>query len=175
MNVEFLNMFTVNRLCAIIKMLQYCQDKHMDPKDFMDGRTYHKIRAHLKQIVELGSDPAEKNTVCPSLEEIQFILTIEKDQLDHIIDILKNSLIVPYNSIYFSVYDDKLNQISIKNKSLMERIQTRINEERRSTNIMPSNEMRELTLEKTPEQEEPHKRLKIDDSNSETEIGRAHV
>jgi len=50
-----LNMYAVNRLAAVAKMLQYCIDNGMTINEFMEKRTYQKIKARLNQRMSINS------------------------------------------------------------------------------------------------------------------------
>eukprot|EP00826_Nyctotherus_ovalis_P048810 TRINITY_DN5791_c0_g1_i24.p1 TRINITY_DN5791_c0_g1~~TRINITY_DN5791_c0_g1_i24.p1 ORF type:complete len:398 (-),score=77.27 TRINITY_DN5791_c0_g1_i24:13-1206(-) len=91
--IQFLNMFAVNRLSAIAKMLQYCADNGTTVAEFMDDRTYQKVKARLKRAEEAVLMGDAKEVVCPSLEEVDFLLSLGKENVADAIGVLKLSLI----------------------------------------------------------------------------------
>ena len=92
----FLNMEAVNRLAAIAKMLQYCDEKKINVTEFVEDRTYQKVKAKLKQSVV--DNNTYKLIYCPSLEEIPYLLSIETEFLGKIIDCLKEDILRGFNS-----------------------------------------------------------------------------
>ena len=124
--IEFLNMGVINRLCAIAKMYQYCHDNFINEKEFMDGRTYQKIKARLNQLdkykMESHIDTNKEIMYLPSLDEIPFLLSIGYDNLNRYILILKTAIMSCTERNYITKYDEQLEIITKSNRSLIRRI-----------------------------------------------------
>ena len=137
-----LNMFAVNRLSAIAKMLQYCKDNKLTTTEFMEDRTYQKIKSRYKQQcssaifgkLTFGTTTSHfhaENMSCPALDEIDYLLSIGKDRLDSTISYLKAVLVSPAESFsnYFRtlpVIEQEFSTISSKNRSIFKKISDKI-------------------------------------------------
>jgi len=133
LDVQFLNMPVVNRLAAIAKMLQYCTDNGMTVKDFMNGRTYQKIRAHLKQIEE--PEHEGEISICPSLDEIPYLQSIGNDNLLSVTESLKSTVTSTMSGGYMKRYEE-LKELEERNRNIISKIREKIAEEDKSTTLL---------------------------------------
>eukprot|EP00826_Nyctotherus_ovalis_P020268 TRINITY_DN1634_c0_g1_i1.p1 TRINITY_DN1634_c0_g1~~TRINITY_DN1634_c0_g1_i1.p1 ORF type:complete len:492 (-),score=92.54 TRINITY_DN1634_c0_g1_i1:348-1823(-) len=128
LDVQFLNMFAVNRLAAIIKMRQYCFDNGITLEDFVNGRTYQKIKAHLKQIEELVPESEKETRICPSLEEIPYLQSIGADSLPALALFLKDTLMTSVGHECLPRYEE-LKQVEANNRRIIQKVREKMNSE----------------------------------------------
>lgn len=102
--IPFLSLYAVNRLTAIAKMLNYCQDSRIDVQQFQQGRTKQKIAAlqsRRKSFLEEQRIFHTENSIIEesffSLEELDYLLNLNLSKLDQIIDSLKSTLLSSSN------------------------------------------------------------------------------
>ncbi len=108
---RILNMHAINRIAAIAKMEQYCFDTHTSVEQFQEGRTAQKLKALLHQHkcaveshVSFSSkghhrpstfSPNGKSTsaaepwVYPSLDDMDYLLGIDRNRLEEVMEELK--------------------------------------------------------------------------------------
>lgn len=110
------NVKAVNRLAAIGKMLQYCVDNGMTIEEFMEDRTYQKVKARLNQ---------KASIYLPRLEEMSYLLSIGKYNVDFNIELLKSQLVSPYRYMG-SALEGELEETARKNRRLLESLKTRL-------------------------------------------------
>ena len=122
---EVLNMYAVNRLAAVAKMLQYCIDNGMTINEFVEKRTYQKIKARLNQRKSIGSAESCDSSYLPGLDEFDYLISIGKYNLDLTIDLLKNQLSSWCRGTE-SGMERELKVIALKNRMLLESIKSRI-------------------------------------------------
>lgn len=173
-NIEFLNVASINRLLAIAKMLQYCLDNGITVAEFLDDRTYQKIKARLKRLEEtvLLAPPGtvKEKIYCPSLDEIPFLLLLGKDNIEGTIDTLKDSL-TSVCSMNFSLKREKeLVEISERNRKLVAKISERIATTKEIT--IPQIEIDNTIFKRRYKKAKCQKRQKLDDSESDTNTTR---
>lgn len=128
LDVQFLNMSAVNRLTAIIKMRQYCFDNGVTLEDFVNGRTYQKIKAHLKQIEELAPENERETKLCPSLEEIPYLQSLGADTLPALTQALKNALITSAGCEQLGRYEE-LKLVEAANRKIIQRVREKMSGE----------------------------------------------
>ena len=170
-NGKFLNMFAINRLSAIAKMLDYCNDTKSSIKEFMSGRTYQKLRAHFKQIEELDIKDEINHLTCPSLDEVPFLTSIEYEQLPEIIESFKNMLSYYNEPDYMKKYNDELETITQNNKELIYKIQQRMMEPEKTSSTSDSHHGIKRNCETITIDDlfkKKLKKIKTDNSNSDT-------
>lgn len=174
-NIQFLNMSSINRLGAIAKMLQYCLDNGITVAEFMDDRTYQKIKTRLKRMEEtvLTTQPgAIKDIVyCPSLTEIPFLLSLKNENIESIVGILKNSVTLPYNSCISKRREEELKEIADENRSLVAKINERIMHTKEPIVEQVKNEQFTLRIKKRCRKEKKDakpKKQKLEDSGTDT-------
>jgi len=136
-NFQFLNMSSINKLLAIAKMLQYCLDNGITVAEFMEDRTYQKIKARLERMKEVAIvDPLGviKDVVhCPSLDEMPFLLSLKSADIGSVADVLKNNVAsLPYTKTPLNS-EEELKRVEGRNKSIIEKtgevsvLQTKMN------------------------------------------------
>lgn len=167
--IQFLNMFVINRLSAIAKMLQYCLDNGITVAEFMEDRTYQKIKARLKRIDEVSSGGIEA-LYCPSLDEIPFLLSLRGENIENIINGLKSSITFQHTSITSPRSEEELKIISDKNKNIVRNVIEKIIEAK--DNDMPRTEIKDIICKIRKKhkrgRKNEKKKPKLDDYESDT-------
>ncbi len=133
---NLLNMYAVNRLAAIAKMLQYCSDNNLDPSKFKEGRVCQKIRAwHKMHKITSGGSDGSKDEFCispytdhegicyPLLEELEYLLSLDLDSLPAEIAALKAVLAAPCTkSANETDTEEILRSVSERNQQLISKM-----------------------------------------------------
>ncbi len=88
-----LNMHAVNRLAAVAKMLEYCRENKMGVAQFMEDRTYQKVRSRQRQ-----EGAADSLVNYPSPEELDYLLRLGQSRVEDTILQLKSLLTVSDDS-----------------------------------------------------------------------------
>jgi len=168
MNTYLLNMNAINRLSAIAKMLQYCLDNGTTVAEFMDNRTYQKIKARFKRIEEtaLLTGAAKEKIYCPSLDEIPFLLLLGKDNVESTFNTLKNN-VTSFISTSTLNREEELKAVSERNKKIMSKLNERINQAKEIPQIEISPIVYRKRYKKI-KRKRKRKKQKVEDSESDT-------
>eukprot|EP00826_Nyctotherus_ovalis_P010476 TRINITY_DN12758_c0_g1_i8.p1 TRINITY_DN12758_c0_g1~~TRINITY_DN12758_c0_g1_i8.p1 ORF type:complete len:355 (+),score=99.26 TRINITY_DN12758_c0_g1_i8:193-1257(+) len=170
-NVQFLNIVAISQLSAIAKMLQYCLDNEITVAEFMNDRTYQKIKARLKQMEEpvLGAPlgTAKEKLHYPSLEEIPFLLSLRNGDIGSIISGLKNNITFPHSVHIPLKCEEELREVAARNKRIIAKISERIEKTKEAT--VPKIEMEQTVNRKRYTKARKHERKKPKRDNSESD------
>ena len=110
MDIKFLSLYGINRLLAITKMINYCQEFKIDYLEFQSGRTKQRITAlnsHCKLLIKehkifhnknLLPEISENTENHPSLHDLDYLLGLDMSKLDETIEQLKAIIQSPVNT-----------------------------------------------------------------------------
>jgi len=98
--MELLSLYAVNRLAAIAKMLNYCEEFRINIEQFKNGRMKQKLaalRSQRKLIPDENSTPNSKSVhietgYYPTSEELDYLLGLDTSRLDNVMSELKASV-----------------------------------------------------------------------------------
>ena len=127
---ELLNIVAVNRLSAIAKMLQYCNENKIAVGNFMKDRIEQKLKTRLKQ-KKLLDHSIQINETLPTMNEVSYLSSIKNSNINFVIDTLKYSLL-NWNSKLeptidrYTYLENNLKIITNKNNSRLKLLQERI-------------------------------------------------
>jgi hypothetical protein len=177
-NIQFLNMLYINKLSAIAKMLQYCLDNGITVAEFMEDRTYQKIKARLKRIEDAAlvysAGTIKEVMHCPSLNEIPYLLSLKNADIGSIANVLKNNVTSSLSFNYLDMplkCEEELKKVEEKNKGMINRLNERIS---RAKEIpvpqikMSKDICRVKKRKRKRKKDEKFKRQKLEDSGSDT-------
>eukprot|EP00826_Nyctotherus_ovalis_P066840 TRINITY_DN9925_c0_g1_i6.p1 TRINITY_DN9925_c0_g1~~TRINITY_DN9925_c0_g1_i6.p1 ORF type:complete len:139 (+),score=31.67 TRINITY_DN9925_c0_g1_i6:110-526(+) len=88
----------------------------MTIEEFMENRTYQKIKARLNQTPSI---------YLPKLEEMNYLLSVGKYNVDFTIELLKSQLLTQYRYVG-NVLEGELEETGRKNRRLLESLKTRL-------------------------------------------------
>jgi len=139
---QTLNMFAMNRIAAILKMIQYCKDNDIELKDFQKSRVSQKIRGwhkmakiaavtHNSRTESTGKrNYMDKKGMCyPLIDELKYLLAIKEDKLMDEIVMLKSLLFASIDGHKESEKEHQLKEVMLNNKQLLKLILKRANAE----------------------------------------------
>ena len=124
---QFLNVYAINRLCAIAKMLLYCQENEVGIPQFMEDRTYQKIKARQKQRA------GEESIYFPTAEEVDYLLCVGKERANQVMAELKEIILRGKTrdeemTKLVGVIEGEINTVVEKKANVMEKMELRIKE-----------------------------------------------
>lgn len=170
-SVQFLNIVAISQLSAIAKMLQYCLDNGVTVAEFMNDRTYQKIKARLKQMEELALGAplgtAKERLRYPSLEEIPFLLSLRNGNIESIISGLKQNITSPHSVHIPLKCEEELREVATRNKRIAAKISERI--EKAKEAAAPKMEIEQTTCRKRCTKAKKHERKKPKRDSSESD------
>jgi len=168
--IQFLNVAAINRLSAIAKMLQYCLNNGITVAEFMEDRTYQKIKARLKRMEKTGTSGSNKDTMYyPSLDEIPYLLSLRNDNVEIVVNQLKSNIILLHNTNTSLRNEEELQRVWSRNRRIIEKMKKKIPQT--TENTIPRTEISRVISRKRRRKERKHEKRKIpklEDSNSDT-------
>lgn len=141
---QILNIFAINRLSAIAKMKQFCKDCGVEMRKFGEIRVQQKIRGwHKMHKITAGKfsvDPIFNNEdsmwVCefldnegicyPLIDELEYLLTLDIDNLETEFKILKNLILNPTKKYPTSELEQEFSRVSTRNSEIRNKIFDRL-------------------------------------------------
>lgn len=136
---NLLNLYAVNRLSAIAKMLLYCKQNNIQPQSFKEGRTPQRIKGwhKMSKITAITYGPLmdfyedsyldNKGMCYPLPDELDYLLSLEPNNIAEEITRLKLMLDsqVDYTKLQIEI---ELERITTTNKHLLNSLMERVEE-----------------------------------------------
>ena len=125
---QILNMYAINRLSAILKMVQYCDDNGILYCEFKEGRILQKVLG-LYKMKNADSFAKDSEYFYPSPTEMEYLMSLEPKKILDEISRLKIILFAYEQTYEETTQDIILKNLGERNKTLMGRIFNRIKTE----------------------------------------------